>query len=85
MMNNADYIVWYADIDKLDLKDPWVKKWWIQQVLIHGRLEDIIKLDFGEVKKTLPYLQLDYKIKSLWEDYFKAKDADTYEPTRRDT
>lgn len=78
-------MVWYADLDKLDLKDPWVKKWWIQQVLIHGRLEDIIKLDFGEIKKTLPSLQLDYKIKSLWEDYFKAKDADTYEPTRRDT
>ncbi len=36
-MKNSEYIVWYADLDKLDLNDPWVKKWWIQQVLTRGR------------------------------------------------
>ena len=72
MMNNSEYIVWYADLDKLDLNDPWVKKWWIQQVLIHGRIEDIKKLDFDEIKKLLPALHLDSKIKSLWQDYFKS-------------
>lgn len=66
------YIVWYADLDKLDLKDPWVKKWWIQQVLIHGRLEDIRQLDFSEIKSLLSNLYLNYEIKSLWEDYFNA-------------
>jgi len=69
-MNNSEYIVWYADIDKLDLKDTWVKKWWIQQVLIHGRIEDIKRLDFDEIKKLLPALHLDFKIKSFWQDYF---------------
>ncbi len=69
-MNNSEYIVWYADLDKLDFKDPWVKKWWIQQVLIHGRIEDIKRLDFDEIKKLLPVLHLDSKIKSFWQDYF---------------
>lgn len=85
MLNNNEYIVWYADLNKLNLKDPWVRKWWIQQVLIHGRLEDIQQLDFDEIRKTLPSLHLDYKIKSLWEDYFKNQYASTNQPTRRNT
>jgi len=70
-MKTNTHIVWYADLDKLDLRDPWLKKWWIQQVLTHGRLEDIRRLDFNVVKKILSSLRLDKKIKSLWEDYFK--------------
>ena len=70
-MKNAGHIVWYADMDRLDLKDPWLKKWWIQQVLVHGRLEDISQLDFNEVKSVLPSLRIPKKIKSLWEDYFE--------------
>ena len=69
-MKGIEHIVWYADLDKLDLKDPWLKKWWIQQVLIHGRFENISHLDFNEVKKILPSLRLTKRIKSLWEDYF---------------
>lgn len=72
-MENIGHIVWYADLDKLDLSTPWLKKWWIQQFLIHGRFEDISRLDFNEVKKMLPFLRLDRKIKSLWKDYFKVK------------
>lgn len=72
-MKGTEHIVWYADLDKLDLKDPWLKKWWIQQVLIHGRLEDLSHLDFKEVKKVLPFLRLTKKIKSLWEDYFRCR------------
>ena len=70
-MEGKSYIVWYADVDKLDLDDPWVKKWWIQQVLVHGRIEDITYLDFGVVKELLASLHLSKKIKSLWEDYFR--------------
>lgn len=71
-MKGTGHIVWYADLDKMDLNNPWLKRWWIQQVLIHGRIEDIRRLDFNEVKKNLPYLRLKKKIKSLWEDYFKV-------------
>ncbi len=70
-MEDAGHIVWYADLDKLDLKDPWLKKWWIQQVLIHGRFENISRLNFNEIKEVLPSLRLTEKIKSLWEDYFR--------------
>lgn len=76
-MDNIAHIVWYADLNKLDLKDPWVRKWWIQQVLTHGRLEDIKKLDFAEIRKLLTSLHLDSKIRTLWEDYFRMHDADT--------
>ncbi len=69
-MKNTGHIVWYADLDKLDLNDPWLKKWWVQQVLIHGRFEDINRLNFNEVKELLPSLRIPEKIKSLWEDYF---------------
>lgn len=82
-MKNSEYIVWYADLDNLDLSDPWVRKWWLQQVLTHGRSEDIKKLDFDEVRNMLSYLHLDPKIKSLWEDYFRRQDADTNKFTRR--
>ena len=70
-MKGIGHIVWYADLEKLDLKDPWLKKWWIQQVLIHGRFEDISRINFAEIKKILPNLRLPKKIASLWEDYFE--------------
>ena len=69
-MKNTGHIVWYADLEKLDLNDPWLKKWWVQQVLIHGRFEDISLLNFNEVKELLPSLRIPKKIKSLWKDYF---------------
>lgn len=74
-MKGIGHIVWYADLDKLDLEDPWLKKWWIRQVLIHGRFEDIAKMDFGTIKKLLPVLRISRKIGSLWEDYFKYKEV----------
>ncbi|MCX6348283.1 MAG: hypothetical protein NTV79_02110 [Candidatus Aureabacteria bacterium] len=71
-MNNMGHIVWYADLSKLDLKDPWLRKWWIRQVLVHGRFEDIRRLDFNEIEEMLPSLRLPPKIKSLWMDYFSV-------------
>jgi hypothetical protein len=84
-MDNTEYIVWYTDLNRLNLEDPWIRKWWIQQVLIHGRIEDIKQLDFNDVRRFLSTLNLDYKIKSLWEDYFRHQDANTHRPARRDT
>ena len=72
-MKIKPYIVWYADTDKIDLKDKWTKKWYIQQVLVHGRFEDIGGLDFKEVKKALPSLYGYRNIKSLWEDYLRTR------------
>lgn len=64
------YIVWSKN--EIDLNDPFQKKWYINQVLIHGRAEDVALLDWDEVKKLLPDLNLPPEIKSLWEDYFNA-------------
>lgn len=34
------YIVWSVDCP-LDLSNPWIKKWFIKQVLTKGRAEDV--------------------------------------------
>ena len=66
------YIVWSTD-KEIDLNNPWQKKWYIKQVLMYGRAEDIAELDWEEVKKLLPELDLPEHIKSLWEHYFASK------------
>lgn len=67
------HIVWYADLEKLDFNSPFVKKWWLEQVLNHGTLKDIKELDFSEIQRLLPRLNLSRDVKSLWEDYFVDK------------
>jgi hypothetical protein len=67
-MRPKRYIVWSKN--EIDLADPWQRKWYIQQVLTHGRAEDIAELDWEEIKKLLPELNLPKDVRSLWEDYF---------------
>ncbi|MCX8103176.1 MAG: hypothetical protein N3E42_01865 [Candidatus Bipolaricaulota bacterium] len=62
------YIVWSKDA--LDLTDPWQRRWWIQQVLLYGRAEDIAALDWEEVRQLLPHLELPPHVRRLWEEYF---------------
>jgi len=70
-MKPKRYIVWSKD--KIDLRDPWQKKWYIKQVLINGRTEDIALLKWKEIEHILPELDLPPDIKNLWEDYFNVK------------
>lgn len=72
-MKQPKHIVWYADLNKLDFTHPWVKKWWLEQVLIHGRAEDVHRLDFGELEQALTNLNLPPVLKSLWTDYFTVR------------
>jgi len=67
-MKPKKYIVW--SVDELDLNNPSLRKWYIQQVLIYGREEDIKKLDLDEVRKLLPELELPEEIRSLWNEIF---------------
>jgi hypothetical protein len=62
------YIVWSKK--EIDLDDPFQRKWYIQQVLLHGRAEDIETLDLEEVRKLLSQLVLPFPIRQLWESYF---------------
>jgi len=70
-MKPKRYIVWSKD--RIDLRDPWQKKWYIKQVLINGRTEDIALLKWKEIEHILPELDLPTDIKNLWEDYFNVK------------
>ena len=67
-MQPKRYIVWSKN--DIDLTDPWQRKWYIQQVLTHGRAEDVAELDWEEIERLLPELNLPKEIRSLWEDYF---------------
>ena len=68
------HIVWSFDkAETLDLSDPENRQWWIKQVLMNGRMEDIISLDLDEVERILPELYLPRPIKKLWSDYFAKR------------
>jgi hypothetical protein len=77
MMNASGlkrYIVWSKRT--LDLNDPWQRQWWIGQVLLHGRAEDVAALDWEEVHRLLPQLQLSPWVRRLWEEYFAHANQD---------
>lgn len=65
------YIVWSTN-KEIDLSDPWQRKWYIKQVLTHGRAEDIAELDWEEIRTLLPEMDLPKEVRNLWENYFNA-------------
>lgn len=72
-MRAKRYIVWSKR--ELDFDDPWQRRWFIRQVLLHGRAEDVAALDWEELRRLLPELNLPPEIKRLWERYFERWDA----------
>lgn len=68
-MKPKRYIVWSTN-KEIDLNDPNQRKWYLEEVLSHGRAEDIAELDWNEIQKLLPSLRLPEHILRLWEDYF---------------
>jgi hypothetical protein len=64
------YIVWSKE--RVDLSNPFQKKWYVQQVLTHGRAEDVAALDWNELESLLPGIQLPPRVRRLWEDYFAS-------------
>jgi len=68
-MRPKRYIVW----SKNDLTDSWQRKWYIQQVLNHGRAEDISQIDWEEIRSLMGELNLLPAVRRLWEDYFSAQ------------
>ena len=67
-MRPKRYIVWSKE--RGDLSNPFQKKWYVQQILTHGRAEDVASLDWNELESLLPGLQLPPRVRRLWEDYF---------------
>jgi hypothetical protein len=68
------HIVWSTD--KLNLHDPFQKRWLLRQTLMHGTAQDIRALDFGEIKKQLDELDLPKDIESLWRRYLESIDVE---------
>ncbi len=63
------HIVWSTDA--LDFEDPFQRQWYVRQVLLYGRAEDIRKLDLDQVARLLPALDLPSDIQRLWRNYLK--------------
>ena len=64
------HVVWSTDA--LDLSDPFQRRWYIQQVLLHGRAQDIRSLDLGEVASLLDDLNLPPHLYKLWKAFLEA-------------
>jgi hypothetical protein len=73
MFRPPTYIVWSTD--QVDLSDPFQRRWYLQQVLTHGRVEDIGQLNLEEVAAALPDLNLPEDVRSLWQSFLELRRA----------
>jgi len=62
------YIVWSVE-RPLNLSDPFQRKWYVRQVLLHGRSEDIRHLDLEMVASLLDDLHLPPPLHRLWKQF----------------
>jgi len=63
------HLVWSTD--RLDLRDPFQRRWLLRQTLMHGTAQDIRTLDLADVRKELDQLDLSAEIESLWRRYLE--------------
>lgn len=67
------HLVWSTD--KVNLNDPFQKRWLLRQTLMYGRAEDIRALELADIKKELDCLDLPKEIEGLWRWYLELLDA----------
>ena len=65
------HIVWSTD--RVDLADPFQRRWYICQVLLHGRAEDVRTLDLDEVASQLDDLNLPPHMHRLWRRFLETR------------
>lgn len=65
------HIVWSTD--RVDLADPFQRRWYIRQVLLHGRAEDVRTLDLDEVALQLDNLNLPPHLHRLWQAFLELR------------
>ncbi len=70
-MKPKRHIVWSTN--EIDLSDPFQRTWYLRQVLLYGRTEDIQTLDLREVWQCLDDLNLPDHIDSLWRSFLGEK------------
>ena len=64
------HIVWSTN--QVDLSDPFQRRWYLRQVLMHGRAEDIRSLDLEEIRRVLDELDLPPEVYSLWKSFLMS-------------
>ncbi len=69
--NPPRYIQWSTD--HIDTNDPFQRRWLLCQILMHGRAEDIRKLDLNEVSRELDRLNLPAEIYNLWSAFLETR------------
>ena len=67
------HIVWSTD--RIDLADPFQRRWLLRQTLIYGRAEDIRRLKLQEIAAELESLNLPEEIYSLWKRYLEYRNV----------
>ncbi len=67
------HIVWSTD--RIDLSDPFQRRWLLRQTLIYGRAEDIRRLKLQEIAAELESLNLPEEIYSLWKRYLEYRNV----------
>ena len=65
------YIVWSTD--QVDMSDPFQRRWYIQQVLTHGRAEDVRTLNLDEIAAVLDEIILPEDVRSLWQRFLETR------------
>ena len=63
-MKAPRHIVWSKD--ELDLSDPFQKRWYLKQVLLHGRSEDVRTLNLADIAAVVD--ELPAPLRKLWQD-----------------
>jgi hypothetical protein len=71
LIHPPPHIVWSTDT--LDLADPFQRKWYIRQVLLHGRAPDVRALDLTEVTHLLDDLNLPPHLYRLWDRFLEVR------------
>ena len=64
-------VVWSTD--QLDLSDSFQHRWYIRQVLMHGRACDVRTLDLDQVAAMLDELRLPRHLDCLWRRFLEAR------------
>ncbi len=65
------HLVWSTDDPNLN--NPAQRRWYIRQVLLHGRTEDIRTLDLREVAALLDDLNLPRPVYRLWKTFLARR------------
>lgn len=71
MIKPPRHIVWSTE--SVDLDDPFQRRWYIRQVLLHGREEDIRTLDLEEPARILDELDLPAHLYRLWKAFLEER------------